>query len=96
MNRIALRSSLSTLRAGFSQLRAGLGLGPVKATTGTVRSPISDFTPIMWGGRRLSPDQLASPDQPEGSRTRRTADVASLRLHSADNKPAKLNYFNAL
>jgi phage gp29-like protein len=57
MNTLALRSSLSTLRAGFSLLRAGLGLGTV-APRATVRSPISDFTPIMWGGRRLSPDQV--------------------------------------
>ncbi len=57
MNRLALRSSLSTIRAGLRQLRAGLGLG-ASTTTGTVRSPLGDFTPMLWGGRRLSPDQV--------------------------------------
>ena len=56
MNPLALRASLSTFRSGLRQLRASFGRSPV-APSRTVTS-IGDFTPALWAGRRLSPDQV--------------------------------------
>lgn len=56
MNTLALRASLSTFRSGFRQLRASLGRGAVAQQR--VPTTLGDFTPALWAGRRLSPDQV--------------------------------------
>lgn len=56
MNTLALRASLSTFRSGFHQLRAALGRGP--AAPARVTTTLGDFTPALWAGGRLTPEQV--------------------------------------
>ena len=56
MNTLALRASLSTFRSGFHQLRAAIGLAPTAPAR--VTTTLGDFTPALWAGGRLTPEQV--------------------------------------
>lgn len=58
MTRLALSSPLSTLSSRVSAAYAALRGRPVAGTAQLTRASVADFTPIMWAGRRMTPDQV--------------------------------------
>ena len=52
-----------TIKSSFALVRASLGifarsLVGQTPTTASVRTAVADFTPILWAGRRMTPDQV--------------------------------------